>query len=89
MTEQFTKLEGGNDRERCVSYSVRGFWASQCVQVTQYRHYSTREWLPPEINWSTGGRAKDSDNIDAAKCFAAAILDAAEVAKRWAADAQK
>ncbi len=55
------------------------------MRCDQYLFFSTGKWDEPEVNWGIGGRdsKEEPDNLVAAECFAKAILDAVEQAKKW------
>ena len=86
----FIRTIHADDYLRGAQYAVHGFWSEDSVRVVQYRDdHKTAEgqilWSDPHINWSCGGGDYEAepDRIFAAECFAAAIKDAAKVAKRW------
>jgi hypothetical protein len=81
----FTTTEYNGEYSRSISYSVHGFWANDSVSLNQYRSIESKEWRMPEVKWSAGGRDLDQeiDSCVVAECFAKAILDAVEQAKKW------
>lgn len=70
---------------RSINYKVHGYWSNDIVRCDQYLFFSTGKWDEPEVNWGIGGRdsKEEPDNLVAAECFAKAILDAVEQAKKW------
>ncbi len=84
MTPFTTELrESAMDRR--INYKIHGFWSGNTVRINQYKFIETMEWDEPEVNWGIGGRdsKEEPDNLVAAECFAKAILDAVEQAKKW------
>ena len=73
---------------RDADYAVHGFWSGSNVRVMQTEDYKTRGWGASRINWSSGGEdtAIEPDRAFATECFAAAMKDAARLARRWNKD---
>lgn len=85
----FVRTFEADDYRRAARYAVHGFWSEDYVRVVQYRddHKTDGQmlWSDPHINWSCGGgdHKAEPDRALAIECFAAALKDAAKVAKRW------
>ena len=81
----FTITIHDGEFSRSILYSVHGFWSNNSVSLDQYKSIESKEWRAPEVKWSAGGRDLDQeiDSCVAAECFAKAILDAVEQAKKW------
>jgi hypothetical protein len=81
----FTITIHDGEFQRSISYKVHGFWGSSQVHLVQFKSIESKEWRMPETSWSAGGRDLDQeiDSCVAAECFAKAILDAVEQAKKW------
>ncbi len=70
---------------RTLRYKVHGFWPTDLVRVSQYRHLETGEWGNPDVTWSSGGRepSEEPDDIAAVENFSKALTDAIKQAKKW------
>ena len=71
---------------RHATYAVHGFWSWDSVRVIQSVDYQdSSKWEEPRISWSTGGadNEQEPDRVFAAECFAAALKNAAKLARRW------
>jgi hypothetical protein len=72
---------------RTAVYAVHGFWSGDSVRVMQSKELGSSPpvWEKPRINWSCGGEdhAQEPDRFFAAECFAAALKNAARLARRW------
>ena len=81
----FTTWPYESPLSRTLNYHVHGYWSNSAVRVYQHKNIVTGEWASPEVDWSTGGQdhKEEPDNLIAAECFAKAILDAVEQAKKW------
>lgn len=83
---KFTVTEFRDEHQIIRRYKVKGFWSFSTVRASRYKSYNKEQtWKDPEIDWSIGGRdqGEESDDLVAAECFAAAILDAVETARKW------
>lgn len=82
----FVRIIHKTERHYSASYSVHGFWPRDSVKLYMSKDLDNpNEWDAPRIGWGSGGEDSDiePDRIFAAQCFAAAIKNAAKLAKRW------
>lgn len=83
---KFIATETESDIWKVRKYKIHGFWSGDSVRVTRSISYiDFKTWEKPEVNWSCGGRdtAEEPDDLVAAECFAAALMDAIENARKW------
>jgi len=89
MAKPFTKKVWRDARKRLVEYRIVGFKDYYSISVILRVSWTAKDWQPVEIRRSMGGEDGTITSIESETNFAAALLDAIEVAKKMQAWADR